>query len=250
VNFDILDLSTIERRKTDFGRCSYELLGSWQEFPILDTVLDGFGLFPRQEQFRRILCQSSFGWPPGSAFSLVSNRRIMSQTENLGQIGQTVPDTASRNFSPALITHILAPTDLSDESRRTLNYAVRLAEHFHAQLMLLHVWTPPRSHAGVLGALDPEAIQRSKDRAESILRRLQDIIRERYSDTESYFLTGEPCAQIVAVAKGSEVDLIVISTHDYDWLTRAVEGSDAEKILHDATCPVWIVREKEFIAKP
>jgi nucleotide-binding universal stress UspA family protein len=97
----------------------------------------------------------------------------------------------------------------------------------------------------VLGALDPEAIVRSKDRAEFILRGLQDIIRERHSDTESYFLTGETCSQIVEVAKSSGVDLIVISTHDYDWLTRAVEGSDAEKILRDATCPVWIVREKE-----
>ena len=171
----------------------------------------------------------------------------MSQTENLDPTGQIVPDShiAPRDLSPALITHILAPTDLSDESRRTLDYAVRLSEHFHARLTLVHVWTTPGSHTGVLGALDPEAIVRSKDRAEFILRGLQDIIRERHSDTESYFLTGETCSQIVEVAKSSGVDLIVISTHDYDWLTRAVEGSDAEKILRDATCPVWIVREKE-----
>jgi len=174
----------------------------------------------------------------------------MSPAQRLGQIGQIVPDTniPSQDFSRALITHVLAPTDLSDESRRTLDYAVRLAEHFHARLTLLHVWTTPTSHAGVLGALDPEAIQRSKERAEFMLRSLQDIIRERHSDTESYFLTGEPCSQIVAVAKSAAVDLIVISTHDYDWLTRVVEGSDAEKILRDATCPVWVVREKEFIA--
>jgi len=169
----------------------------------------------------------------------------MSQTENLGQVEQIVPDTniPSQDFSRALITHILAPTDLSDESRRTVDYAVRLAEHFHAKLTLVHVWTTPRSHTGVLGALDPEAIQRSRDRAESIFRGLEDIIRERHRDTESYFLTGEPCSQIVAVSKSAEVDLIVISTHDYDWLTRMVEGSDAEKILRRTTCPVWIVRD-------
>jgi nucleotide-binding universal stress UspA family protein len=173
----------------------------------------------------------------------------MSQPDNLGQIGQTVPDThiPSGSFRPALITHILAPTDLSDESRRALDYAVRLAEHFHAKLTLVHVWMTPSSHRGVRGALEPEAIQRSKDRAEFILRRLQDIIRERHSNTESYFLTGEPGSRILAVAKSAEVDLIVISTHDYDWLTRVVEGSDAEKILRRAGCPVWIVREKEFV---
>jgi K+-sensing histidine kinase KdpD len=69
----------------------------------------------------------------------------MTQTEYLGQVGQMVPDTKipSQDFSRALIAHILAPTDLSDESRKTLDYAVRLAEHFHARLTLVHVWTTP-----------------------------------------------------------------------------------------------------------
>jgi len=173
----------------------------------------------------------------------------MPETENLDPVGQSVRqfNGESRDIGPVLVEHILAPTNLSDESRRTLDYAVRLAEHFHARLTLVHVWTTPSSHAGVLGALDPESIQRSKERGEFMLRSLQDTIRERHFDTESYFLTGDPCTQILAVAKSAQVDLIVISTHDHDWLTRVVEGSDAEKILRDATCPVWVVREKEFI---
>jgi nucleotide-binding universal stress UspA family protein len=172
----------------------------------------------------------------------------MSEAENSEPGGQSVPrlNGGSQEINPTLVEHILAPTDLSDESRRTLDYAVRLAERFRAKLTLVHVWTTPRSHTGVLGALDPEAIERSKDRAEFILRGWQDIIRERYFDTESYFLTGDPCTQILAAVESCQVDLIVISTHDYDWLTRAVEGSDAEKILRHAACPVWIVREKEF----
>jgi len=170
----------------------------------------------------------------------------MSEIEKFALNGQSVPhlNGDSTDYNPILVERILAPTDLSDESRKTLDYAVRLAEHFHAQLILLHVWTTPRSHTGVLGALDPEAIQRSKDRAEFNLRSLQDIIRERHFDTESYFLIGDPCTQILAVAESSQIDLIVISTHDYDWLTRA------EQILRHAACPVWIVREKEFIAMP
>jgi nucleotide-binding universal stress UspA family protein len=169
----------------------------------------------------------------------------MPEAQNLDRVDQSVPhlNGESLDHNPVLVEHILAPTDLSDESRKTLDNAVRLAEHFHAKLTLVHVWTTPRSYTGVLGALDPEAVQRSKDRAEFNLRGLQDIIRERHFDTESYFLVGDPCAQILAVAESSQVDLIVISTHDYDWLTRVVEGSDAEKILRDATCPVWIVRE-------
>jgi universal stress protein A len=173
----------------------------------------------------------------------------MSVAENLSQIPQIVPDVdfAFQGSGPGLISHILVPTDLSDESRDALEYAVPLAELCNAKLTLLHVWSTPDSHTGVLGALDPEAIERSRDRAEFNLRRLEEMARERYPQIESYFLTGEPCSQIVAVAKSSSVDLIVISTHDYDWLRHLVEGSDAEKIIRHAPCPVWIVRPHESI---
>jgi hypothetical protein len=33
------------------------------------------------------------------------------------------------------------------------------------------------------------------------IRSLHEVVRERHSDTESYFLIGEPCSQIVAAAK-------------------------------------------------
>jgi nucleotide-binding universal stress UspA family protein len=173
----------------------------------------------------------------------------MSPAENLSRIRQVVPDTnlASEGSRPGLIRHILVPTDLSDESRNVLEYAWPLAELCNAKLTLLHVWMTPGSHTGVLGALDPEAIQRSRDRAEFNLRRFEEMARERYLNIESYFVTGDPCSQIVAFAKSSLVDLIVISTHQYDWLRHLAEGSDAEKILRHATCPVWIVRPKEFI---
>jgi nucleotide-binding universal stress UspA family protein len=186
---------------------------------------------------------------PGGVLNFSKSGGIMLPAEDFGQIGQITTDinVASREVDQDLITHILAPTDLSDESRKALQYAVDLAEYFNTQLTLLHVWAAPSSHQGGLGELDPEAIQRSRDRAELMLRNLQDIIRERHSNTESYFLTGEPGSQIVALAKSAQVDLIVISMHDYDWLTRFFEGSDAEKILRHSACPVWIVREGQLV---
>jgi nucleotide-binding universal stress UspA family protein len=173
----------------------------------------------------------------------------MSAAENLSKVGRIVPDPdlRSRRFESGLITHILVPTDLSDESRNALEYAWPLAQLCNAKLTLLHVWMTPRSHAGVLGALDPEAIERSRDRAEFNLRRFEEMARERSLNIESYFVTGDPCSQIVAFAKSSLVDLIVISTHQYDWLRHLAEGSDAEKIVRQATCPVWIVRARESV---
>jgi nucleotide-binding universal stress UspA family protein len=183
---------------------------------------------------------------------LPASGRIMLSAENLNEIGRIVSDSdnAPPDLSSALITHVLAPTDLSDESRTVVEYAAMLAEYFHAKLTLLHVWTTPNSHSGMTGALDPEGLERSRDRAESILRNLEDTLRERYSYIQSYFLTGELCSEIITATRSSQVDLIVISTHDYDWLSRLVEGSDAEKILRHATCPVWIIRGRELVETP
>ena len=42
-----------------------------------------------------------------------------------------------------MIRHILAPTDLSSESRGAIKYAMHLAQRFQAKLTLLHVYEPP-----------------------------------------------------------------------------------------------------------
>jgi len=55
----------------------------------------------------------------------------MPETENLDPVGQSVPhfNGESREVGPVLVEHILAPTDLSNESRRTLNYRDTLCRH-------------------------------------------------------------------------------------------------------------------------
>ena len=67
----------------------------------------------------------------------------------------------------------------------------------------------------------------------------------RAGPNEPLFRCGEPRADIPAMARILGVDLIVISTHDSGWLRHVVEGSNAEKIMHQAPCPVLIVRAEE-----
>src|ERR1700745_357344 len=38
------------------------------------------------------------------------------------------------------IRQILAPTDLSEESQKVLNYAAELAQHFGSKLTILHIY--------------------------------------------------------------------------------------------------------------
>jgi len=152
--------------------------------------------------------------------------------------------TSSRNGTQAFRENpILAPTDLSRESRKAVNSALWLAQRFHAKLTLLHLYEMPETFECAFGVPEPEILQQNKDRAELSLLALYDVIRAQHPNTEPLFRSGEPRTEISAIAKALGVDLIVISTHVYRWLHHVLEGSDAEKIIHNAPCPILIVRE-------
>ncbi|MBV8227882.1 MAG: universal stress protein [Verrucomicrobia bacterium] len=168
----------------------------------------------------------------------------MTTIKNPDQIERT--DSSSRrqtNLAPLWISHILAPTDLSKESRKAVNYALWLARRFHAKLTLLHFYETPGTFDCAFGVPDPDHLQQDKDRAELRLLAMYDVVRGQHGNTEPLFRCGEPRSGIPAVAKTLGVDLIVISTRNYQWLRHIVEGSDAERIIHKAHCPVLIVHE-------
>jgi nucleotide-binding universal stress UspA family protein len=145
-------------------------------------------------------------------------------------------------FTPWVpVKHILAPTDLRKESRDSIEYALWLARQFGARLTLFHVWDMPERGGGVLGVLDPDYIKQDRDRAEETFHNLHRQIRALHSATDCCFLIGDPCTLILSAARGFAADLIVISSHHYSWLSRLIEGSDAQRIVRQAGCPVLVV---------
>ena len=50
--------------------------------------------------------------------------------------------------------------------------------------------------------------------------------------------------EIVSAAKEVSADLVVISTHGYTGWKHLLFGSDAEKMLHEAPCPVLFLRKR------
>jgi len=148
------------------------------------------------------------------------------------------------------VWHILAPTDLSSESRKSIKYAMRLAQHFQAKLTLLHVCEMPDAGTDDPNAPASEEFQQHSARAKLSLLSLHDVVRAQYSNTEPCFRCGEPGEQIVATARSLGVDLIVFSTHDFAWLRHFVDGGDAQKILRAAPCQVLIVHEHRRADSP
>ena len=66
---------------------------------------------------------------------------------------------------------------------------------------------------------------------------------------ETVIRNGLAFFEITEAAKALNADLIIIGTHGYSGVTRAIMGSTAEKVVRHAPCPVLVVRrhEHEFI---
>jgi universal stress protein A len=83
--------------------------------------------------------------------------------------------------------------------------------------------------------------------SKEMLKSIAEEIKEHYPDCDVEFREGEPSEQIVNVAKEQNIDLIVISTHHYNWLTRLFYGCDAGQILRHAPCPIVVVHNKSSL---
>jgi nucleotide-binding universal stress UspA family protein len=165
-------------------------------------------------------------------------------TLNSSAVAEPRPTTLPSAGFPLKVRRILAPTDLSADSRKSLNYAVDLARHFNASLTVCHVMENPPPVDFALGSYREDRAARLAEKAEQ-LQDLANSIATEYPPTKPYFCTGDVVEEIVKVAGLVEADLIVISTHAYPWFVRLFSGSDAERIVRHAPCPVLIVRQEE-----
>lgn len=154
------------------------------------------------------------------------------------------------------VTHILAPTDLTADSRESVAWAGRLARGFDAKLTLLHVCPGSERadipfsplYAGQL-ELDGRRVLEESHKAERTLRAMRDRIRVHHSLTEDCFLLGDPGSLILWVARESDVDLMVISTHYYNSLDGLFDEANSDKIIRDAPCCVLVVSPMEQEAR-
>jgi nucleotide-binding universal stress UspA family protein len=146
---------------------------------------------------------------------------------------------------PVTVKHILAPTDLSEDSRKGLRYATRLASHFNAKLTILHVVDLPDVRDHLIGQSLPEGSPRELQAAEQRLDSFVEELKQQHREVDATVVVGNVCSQIVDLAKLLESDLIVVSTHNYSWFKRLMAGRDAEKIARNAPCPILIVHQRE-----
>jgi nucleotide-binding universal stress UspA family protein len=141
------------------------------------------------------------------------------------------------------ITRILVPFDFSVHASKALSHAIDLAQHYDADVMLLHVFQTesyvlPQRH--VLPG--PEALEQISAELDSKLAGVANDVLATGVRVESIVRRGVAATAILATARETKSDLIVMGTHGHTGAKHLWFGSVAENVVRPALCPVLTVR--------
>ncbi len=143
---------------------------------------------------------------------------------------------------------ILLPTDGSIHSLKAARYAAELAKICGSEVTLLHVLE-------ILNEDHPIEIQtdswiapmkdeaRIKEAAKKVMKKTKEVFNEDEMLVETrYFIYGHPSKAITEISEKENFDLIIMGSHGLSGIKRYIMGSVADKVCHNAPCPVLIVR--------
>jgi nucleotide-binding universal stress UspA family protein len=144
------------------------------------------------------------------------------------------------------IKKIVCPTDFSDPSYEGLKVAREFAEHFSAELILVHIIFPGPIVPGVAepGFHIPSALKAMQETAG---KTLEDLTQNMLQDilVRTLAITGKPAHEIVNLADEENADIIVIATHGESGWQKFLFGSVTEKVIRMASCPVLTIQQPE-----
>ncbi|MGA8086922.1 MAG: universal stress protein [Terracidiphilus sp.] len=140
-------------------------------------------------------------------------------------------------------TRILVPIDFSESSHAALMTAADLAQHFHAELYLVHILPifPRTTFPDFL----PEAnfLDKVRKDAEERFAVCQTDLDAKGIKVNSSIEEGNDVAEdIIEVIEREKIDFVVISTHGMTGWHPIAFGSIAEKIVKMVQCPLLLLR--------
>ena len=133
---------------------------------------------------------------------------------------------------------ILVAFDASPHAEHALNVALSMAGDMKAKLYVLAVIRPPElaESAEFNAVLDEE-----RERYESSFAPIRERAKQMGIDLETDVVVGHPAEQILHRADAIQASLIVTGKRSHTILHRWMLGSNTERVLKYAHCPVMIV---------
>jgi len=222
--------------------------------PVAFAKLDWEAIVIESEDVGEAITQTAS--EQGIDLIVMRSRRRPHRAAVLGSTAESVCRTAP---CPVLVTHsderewvdqpdgtivlqrILVAYDFSDYSEVALKYALSLAQEHQAELHVLHV-LPPGSVS------EPELAwyPMGKDSAyHQAARRLQRAIPQEtylWCKIKHAVSEGHPYREILNYAEKQAIDLISLGAHGAGFGMRTLFGSNVDRVLRQAPCPVLVAR--------
>jgi len=138
---------------------------------------------------------------------------------------------------------VMLATDGSPTAERATETAIELAKTLDVELVIVTAWTIPYTATGFTPApINGEVAQLGEDEAKKLVLKAAARAEEAGVETRTLALRGIPVDEICAAAETYKPRFLVIGSHGWGALKRAVFGSVSTGVLHRAKCPVLVVR--------
>lgn len=147
---------------------------------------------------------------------------------------------------------ILVPIDFSKTARLAVEVAADVAKRTEAELILLHVIeAPSETSHNITGEVDLSEPWEDKiftmkliERSKKQMARLFHELRDNGLKVKQEMRMGSAFYGIRDIIAGHMVDLVVMGTEGRSKIEEMIIGSNTEKVIRQAKCPVLTVHQK------
>lgn len=141
----------------------------------------------------------------------------------------------------SLINSILVCHDFSEPSQKALNYALKYAVAFGAQVHVYHALSDMEAYFGL------QTVPFGTD----LLKNTQDLMDKQVAQAkggaqiplQTEVETGPPKSLVIKKINDMKPDLVILGTHGRSGVKRFVMGSFAESLVRHSTRPLMLVRD-------
>jgi nucleotide-binding universal stress UspA family protein len=153
---------------------------------------------------------------------------------------------------------VLIAMDYSQTAQKVAETGFSMAKSMNAEITLLHVignsnyyssleYSPIMgfsgfSNVGLLQSIDVEGLKKS---SMDFLLKTKQFLGD--DSIQILIREGDFAETILDTAKELHVDLIIMGSHSRRWLEKILMGSVTEKVLTEATIPLFIIPTKEEV---
>jgi nucleotide-binding universal stress UspA family protein len=216
--------------------------------------LDWKGLLIEGDDVGEAITSTASEW--AADLIVMRSRRRPHRAALLGSTAESVCRTAP---CPVLVTHtderdwvqplsegialqrVLVPYDFSDCSELALKYALSFAQEFQAELHLIHVLPPFAPNESEISWY-PLGREGTYHKAAHRLQKAIPADAYVWCNVKHAVSEGRPYREILSYAEKNDIDLICLGAHGAGFGMRALFGSNVDRVIRQAPCPVLVTR--------